>query len=75
MVQMIHGAQIVEAHHSKPCFENKVREHTKGAQEYISQHSKELCLKMVKFVYDDCETRAAQSEARRKRSHSASYDI
>jgi|SRR6266853_331213 len=68
MVQMIHGAQIVEAHHSEPCFEDKVSEHTKDAEEYISQHSNELGLKMVEYVYDEREAAGAQRNTRRKQS-------
>jgi hypothetical protein len=75
LVVMIHGAQIVETHHSEPCFDAKVREHAEEAEKYISQHSKELGLKMVKFVYDDSETQSTQPETRRKRPQSPSYEI
>jgi hypothetical protein len=74
MVEMIHGAQIVEAHHS-PGSEDKVKKHAKAAGEYVSRRSKELGLEMVEFVYDDSENQPAMSETRRKRSRSASYDI
>ena len=53
IVEMIHGAQIVESHISKPGYEEKVREHAKDAEKYISQHSNELGLKMVKYVYEE----------------------
>ncbi len=52
MVQMIHAAQIVEAHGWKPCSEGNVRDHAKNAEEFISKHSKELVLEMVKYVND-----------------------
>lgn len=75
IVQMIHSAQIVEAHQSEPCLQDKAKEHVKAAQEYISQHSKELGLKMVSYVYDDSETQSPQPEIRRKRRQSPSYEI
>jgi hypothetical protein len=68
MLQMIHGAQIVEAHRSEPCFDDKINQHTKDAEDYISQHSKELGLKMVKYVYDEPEAPGVRGKARRKRS-------
>jgi hypothetical protein len=69
IAQMVHGAQIVETHHSKPGFEEKVSEHAKDAEEFISQHSDELGLKMVKYVYDEPEA-ACRTERKtgRKRS-------
>jgi len=68
MVQMIHGAQIVETHHSKPYFDEKVTEHAKDAEEYVAHHSQELGLKMVKYVYDEPEAPGARGKRRRKQS-------
>ena len=65
MVQMIHGAQIVEAYSSKPGCEEKVREHAKDAEKYISQHSNELGLKMVKYVYEEPGEPGARRSRRR----------
>jgi hypothetical protein len=50
-LQMVHGAQIVEGHKSQPCFDEKMTQHAKDAEDYISQHSNELGLKMVKYIY------------------------
>ena len=55
MVQMIHGGQIAELHRSKPGSEEKIDEHTKAAEEFISKHSDELGLKMVKYIYGGAE--------------------
>jgi len=50
---MIHGAHIVEAHHSEPGYEKKAREHAKAAEIYISEHSNELGIAMVNCIYGD----------------------
>lgn len=55
MVQMIHGGQIAEAHLSEPCSKEKMTEHAKAADEFISQKSNELGLKMVKYIYGESE--------------------
>ena len=66
IVQMIHGAQIVEAHHSEPGFEDKSRKHAENAEQFISQHGQELGLKMVKYVYGGSEEPSAPRGGRRK---------
>jgi len=68
MVQMIHGAQIVETHRQEPLFEEKTSKHTKDAEEFISQKSNELGLAMVNYIYGESEAPCARREARRKRS-------
>jgi len=70
IVQMIHGVQIVETHQSRPSFEDKVNEYAKDADAYISRHSEELGLKMVKYVYDEPEAPVARGKARRKSQRS-----
>ena len=66
MLQMIHGAQIVEAHGSKPGFEEKTREHAKDAEEFISQKSHELGLAMVKYIYAESDEPSARRGRRQK---------
>jgi hypothetical protein len=66
-VNMIHGAQIAAAHDLKPAREKSMKEHAQAAQGYISDHSKELCLKMVRFVYEGLEALGAGAETRQDR--------
>ncbi|MEY2411020.1 MAG: hypothetical protein QOF48_3690 [Verrucomicrobiota bacterium] len=66
MLQMIHGAQIVEAHLSKPACEEKASEHAEAAETYISEHSRELGLKMVRFIYGESEEPMVRRDRRRK---------
>lgn len=68
-LRMIHGAQIVEGHGSNPGHEERVRDHAKAAEEYISQHGHELGLKMVKYIYGEEQAPSAPHDTRRKWSH------
>jgi len=65
-VNMIHGAQIVEAHGFKPGHEERVREHAKATEEYISQNGHNLGLKMVKYIYNEHQAPPARHDRRRK---------
>jgi hypothetical protein len=75
MVGMLLAAQTVEADYSKPVFVDKVNKYAEETQEYVSRHSKELGLKMVKYVYDHSELQTALPKTRRRRSQNVSYDI
>jgi hypothetical protein len=75
MVQMIQAGQIVGAHLSEPGSDKKIRNHAENAQEYVSRHSHELGLKMVKYVCGGLEALDPQPKARRKRPGGLSYEI
>ena len=66
MVQMIHGAQIAEAHLSKRDCEEKMNEHAEAADAYISEHSRQMSLKMVRYVYGTSDEVDMPRDRRRK---------
>ena len=68
MVQMIHGAQIVEADGPKPRSEDQIKEHAKAAEEYIAEHSRALLLRMARFVYEEPTAPGARPNTGRKGS-------
>jgi hypothetical protein len=73
MAQMIHGAQIADAHLAKwPYSKEKIAEHTKSADEFITRKSNELGLAMVNYIYGDSAT-DAQLKARTKRVRGSSW--
>jgi hypothetical protein len=75
ITQMIHGAQIAVAHMSEPASKEKMASHGKYAEDYVSRHSQELGLKMVKFVYGGIEALDTSRKKRRNRSDCLSYEI
>ena len=66
MVQLIHVAQIGVLRRKEPCFKEKLMEDAKKAEEFISQHGKELLLEMVKYVYDEPEAPGPEGKRRRR---------
>lgn len=67
-VSMIHAVQIVELHKNRPCSEEKIDEHTKEAEEFISQKSHAMGMAMVNYIYGESKQPAAQTKVPRKRS-------
>ena len=64
MVQIIHGAQIAEAHN---CLDSeKMRKHAEDADEFISQKSNKLGLAMVKYIYGESGEPGLRRDRRRK---------
>jgi hypothetical protein len=57
---------------SEPGSEEKMRKHAKDTEKYISQHSNELGLKMVKYIYGDPEKSVAR---RSKRQNQSDWEI
>ena len=57
-VKMIHGAQIVQAQGTKPGYEERIAEDVKATDEFISQKTEEMGLKMVNFIYGGNESGA-----------------
>jgi hypothetical protein len=72
IVQMIHGAQIVDAHKSQCASDEKITNHAKDAEDYISQHAKELGQSMLNYIYGGPEAVDTEPKKRRKRSKDAS---
>lgn len=66
MVQMVHGAQIVEAHKSEPSGHDKMRQHAKDAEEYVSESSREMGIKMVEYIYGESEALPTKRKTRQK---------
>lgn len=66
MLSMIHGAQIVECHGSKPGFEEKIKEHATAAETFIAQGSQKMGLKMVKYLYGESGEPVSRRDRRRK---------
>ena len=61
-VQMIHGAQIAEAHEDSEA----MLKHAKDAEERISDESNKLGLSMVKFIYDKSSMPSPQRGRKRQ---------
>lgn len=68
IVQIIHGAQIVDTHTSEPRFEEKLRAHAEAAENYISQLSDDLVLKMVHYIYGEEQGSHTGGETRLEQS-------
>jgi hypothetical protein len=69
IVQMIHGAQIAESHLNKPGCDEKVNEHANAAEAYISEHSGELGVKMIRYIYGESDELDVPRDRRRKWSN------
>lgn len=65
-VSMIHAAQIVEAHESKPNNQERIKRHGENAGEYVAKHSKALGLKMVRYIHDESGEQEVPHDRRRK---------
>lgn len=64
-VTMIHGAQIAEAHMSRPGHEERLDEHAKSADEFIATKSQAIGESLVRLIYSEEQT-PALSRGRRK---------
>lgn len=63
-VKMIHGSQIVQAQGTKPGYEERIAEDVKATDEFISQKTEEMSLKMVKYIYGGDESGARTGKQR-----------
>ena len=66
IVEIIHGAQIVEAQDWKPGYEERINKHAAEVEEYISRHSEALGLKMVRHIYGRSDDPVLPRDRRRK---------
>ena len=66
MLQMVHGAQIAEAHKCQPGADEKMEQHARDAEEYIARNSQELGTKMVQYIYGESEAVPAKRKTRQK---------
>ncbi len=66
LATMIHGAQIAEGHLRNHHNEEKIKEHTDGAEIYIAEKSNELGVNMVKYIYGKSEGVSKPHDRRRK---------
>ena len=67
-VQMIHGAQIVEAHGKNPGYADKMRETARQSEAFIAQSSHESGIKAIEHIYDERTDAEVGRTKRRKRS-------
>jgi hypothetical protein len=65
-VQMIHGAQIVEAHCKNPAHAEKMRETASQSEAFIAQRSHENGLKAIEYIYDERDVASVGRKTRRK---------
>jgi hypothetical protein len=75
VLNLIHGAQIVESHYSQPNRDEHIRKHAQETEEYVSEHSKAMGMKMVRFVYDDSEILEEPQKRGRRKKEAISFDI
>ncbi|HEV2392214.1 MAG TPA: hypothetical protein VG146_07600 [Verrucomicrobiae bacterium] len=66
IVHMIHGAQIVEAQGLRPGYEERAREAVGNAERYVSQHTHDLYMNMVSFIYGKEAEPVASRDRRQK---------
>ena len=66
IVEMIHGAQIAEAHRHAPLCKEKAHKHAKAAEESISHKGHKHGLAMVKYIYGDSDEPVVPRGRRRK---------
>src|SRR5262245_30109425 len=64
MVQVIHGAQIVELH--KFLDSDKLQKHTADADEFISQGSRKMGLTLIKYIYGKRDDPMQRFDRRKK---------
>lgn len=68
LVEMIHGAQLFEAHRSADASDEKLREAAKHSDTFILEKSKQLSLAAMNYIYADSEPSTQGRRTPRKQS-------
>lgn len=65
-LEMIHGAQIVEARGFKPGYEELIQEHAKNAEKFVHQTGEANLRQILSFIYREEPRPEAPRDRRRK---------
>jgi len=75
IANLTYVAEMGGQRRNEPCFEEKLRDDAKHAEEFISQQTDHMVLPMIKYIYGETELPAPKPKARAKWSDCPSYEI